>query len=122
MPDFDPPFWRWAVWRGNNPPFTFTIKEQESGDPVGLTGMALRLRVSWPGGSIAMNSGEAGFTILPQTGETLGHFEITFSLAQTRLLPDRLPALFEIEQRLDGEENTWIQGEIVCQGGVNTDG
>jgi len=122
MSDYDPPFWRWHVWRGNNPPFTFQVAEEESGDPVDLSGMSLRLRVSWAGGSIALNSGEAGFTILPQTGEQIGQFEITFTLAQTRLLPDFPNALFEIEQRIDGEEVTWIEGEIVCSGGVNTDG
>jgi hypothetical protein len=121
MADYDPPFWRWPVWVGNNPPLTFALTD-DAGAAINLAGVSLRLRVSWPGGTLAMDSGEAGFMILPQSGLTVGQFEITLTLAQTRLLPATGPALYEIEQRVGGEELTILQGEMVCSGGGNTDG
>lgn len=120
MSDYDPPFWRWPVWVGNNPPLIF--KRKSNGTPIDLTGYALRLRVSWPDGTLALNNGDPGFTILPQAGATLGMFQIQLSLAQTRLLPTTVSATYELEQLYAGEERTFLQGEIVASGGVNTDG
>jgi hypothetical protein len=117
-----PPFWRWDVWVGNNPPFIFRLKDS-LGVARDLTGVSLRLRAAWSGGgALAMNSGDSGFQILTQSGATLGQFQITFTTAQTRLFPADATVTYEIEQLLSGEEITVLRGEIAVAGGVNTDG
>lgn len=120
MSGYMPAFWRWDVWVGNNTPIILTRKRD--GVPIDITGRAYRLRVRWPGGGIDMVEGDAGFTKLPQSGATLGMIKIQLSLAQTRMLPTAVPAVYEIEQVLAGEEMVILQGEIVAQGGVNADG
>jgi hypothetical protein len=116
-----PPFWRWDVWVGNNPPFIFRLKDS-LGVARDLTGVSLRLRAAWASGALAMNSGAAGFEILTQSGDTLGMFQITFTPAQTRLFPADATVTYEIEEAFGGEEITVLRGEIAPAGGVNTDG
>lgn len=118
-----PAFDRWIVWRGNDVARSFRFRD--AAGPVDLTGIAVVVRLAWTGGALDLRSGvDAAVQVADQAqAGTRGLVTIALSRQQTRALPTEEAARWEIELRSPAlGERTWVWGEVIAEGGDNTDG
>ena len=106
------------VWKGNDWSQTFAFVDG-TGAALDLTGSSLVFRATAPGmTTLRKSSPSSGITIpTPANGQAV----VTMSIAETRLLPLGMVALYEIEFRSAGTQTTLVAGRINALGGVNDD-
>lgn len=105
------------VRQGNSLTISFRFKD-ESGDPVDLTGSAIRFRVEL-GSRTGEFIGKSTPVQLAMPSPVTGEITLSLSPDETKRLTPGRTNRYEIERRIGGNETTLIAGYIVGIRGVN---
>lgn len=117
------------VWVGNNYPPTIIEflgvdipDDQESapGDYIDLTGSDLYLTIGRGTPYLIEKNTLADADVLV-VDESVAQLQWTPTIAETRTLPLGRLAKYEVERRIDGNQQTIAAGFVIVEGGLNSD-
>lgn len=109
-----------VMTRGNNhPPLMWQFLVEENPDVLfDLAGSVLKLRLIWPGASIARSSDSDADLVIDYPNSTLAWF---YTSAVSRSLPLGRLTQYEIERWIADTQRTLVRGSISAVQGNNPD-
>lgn len=112
--------YNFTVRQGNTDRRTFVMLDDQSpAEPIDLTGSTMIFRAVYPlgAGVLKKSSADGDLTVRATDGEV----DLVLTAAETRAFPAGRTVRYELERRINGDEETLLSGYITVTEGLNDD-